>query len=67
ANGSLEFPQVALEIETQLNKYKKDVVEVNKRTGSSSEEFDLIGNTKHLMNAVNSLPELTKRKQIIAK
>ncbi|KFK23287.1 hypothetical protein AALP_AAs55400U000100, partial [Arabis alpina] len=27
ANGSLEFPQVALQIETQLNKYKKDVVE----------------------------------------
>ncbi|KAJ4829732.1 Vesicle trafficking between the ER and Golgi [Turnera subulata] len=71
ANGSLEFPEVAVEIETQLNKYKKDVDEVNKRTGGTDgAEFDgtdLIGNTKHLMNAVNSLPELTERKQVIDK
>ncbi|KAK5774752.1 SEC1 family transport protein SLY1 [Gossypium arboreum] len=71
ANGSLEFPEVAVEIETQLNKYKKDVDEVNKRTGGTAgAEFDgtdLIGNTKHLMNAVNSLPELTERKQVIDK
>lgn len=71
ANGSLEFPEVAVEIETQLNKYKKDVDEVNQRTGGThGAEFDgtdLIGNTKHLMNAVNSLPELTERKQVIDK
>ncbi|KAF5188946.1 Sec1 family transport protein sly1 [Thalictrum thalictroides] len=71
ANGSLEFPEVAVEIETQLNKYKKDVEEVNKRAGGKDgAEFDgtdLIGNTKHLMNAVNSLPELTERKQVIDK
>uniref|UniRef100_A0A5B7A8R7 Putative SEC1 family transport protein SLY1-like n=1 Tax=Davidia involucrata TaxID=16924 RepID=A0A5B7A8R7_DAVIN len=70
-NGSLEFPEVAVEIETQLNKYKKDVDEVNRRTGGNDgAEFDgtdLIGNTKHLMNAVNSLPELTERKQVIDK
>jgi hypothetical protein len=60
-----------VEIETQLNKYKKDVDEVNRRTGETDgAEFDgtdLIGNTKHLMNAVNSLPELTERKQVIDK
>ncbi|CAL0324509.1 unnamed protein product [Lupinus luteus] len=71
ANGALEFPEVAVEIETQLNKYKKDVDEVNKRTGGThGAEFDgtdLIGNTKHLMSAVNSLPELTERKQVIDK
>ncbi|KAL8536292.1 hypothetical protein ACS0TY_011783 [Phlomoides rotata] len=70
ANGSLEFPEVAVEIETQLNKYKKDVEEVNRRTGGDEAQFDgtdLIGNTKHLMNAVNSLPELTERKQVIDK
>ncbi|CAI9266390.1 unnamed protein product [Lactuca saligna] len=72
ANGNLEFPEVAVEIETQLNKYKKDVEEVNWRTGGGNDgaEFDgtdLIGNTKHLMNAVNSLPELTERKQTIDK
>ncbi|KAH7574795.1 hypothetical protein JRO89_XS02G0005800 [Xanthoceras sorbifolium] len=71
ANGWLEFPEVAVEIETQLNKYKRDVDEVNRRTGGTDgAEFDgtdLIGNTKHLMNAVNSLPELTERKQVIDK
>lgn len=71
ANGSLEFPEVAMEIETQLNKYKKDVEDVNRRTGGTDgAEFDgtdLVGNTKHLMNAVNSLPELTERKQNIDK
>ncbi|KAL5713843.1 Vesicle trafficking between the ER and Golgi [Ranunculus cassubicifolius] len=71
ANGSLEFPEVAVEIETQLAKYKKDVEEVNKRTGGTDgAEFDgtdLVGNTKHLMSAVNSLPELTERKQVIDK
>lgn len=71
ANGSLDFPEVAVEIETQLNKYKKDVDDVNRRTGGTDgAEFDgtdLIGNTKHLMNAVNSLPELTERKQVIDK
>lgn len=71
ANGGLEFPEVAVEIENQLNKYKKDVDEVNRRTGGTGgTEFDgtdLIGNTKHLMNAVNSLPELTERKQVIDK
>ncbi|WZZ47195.1 hypothetical protein YC2023_043454 [Brassica napus] len=65
-NGSLEFPQVAEEIETQLNKYKKDLEEINMmRTGAY--ETDLIGNTKHLMNAVNSLSELKARKEMIDK
>ncbi|KAK1373759.1 SEC1 family transport protein SLY1 [Heracleum sosnowskyi] len=71
ANGSLQFPGVANEIETQLNKYKKDVDDVNRRTGGNAgAEFDgtdLIGNTKHLMSAVNSLPELTERKKVIDK
>ncbi|GJY14225.1 sec1 family transport protein SLY1-like protein [Tanacetum coccineum] len=71
ANGYLEFPGVALQIQIQLDKYKSDVDEVNKRTGGNDgAEFDgteLIGNTKHLMNAVNSLPELTERKKLIDK
>jgi len=73
ANSTLEFPDVAVEIETQLNKYKRDVEEVNKKTGGGSgAEFDgtdLIGNihTEHLMNTVKSLPELTERKKVIDK
>nr|XP_027088889.1 SEC1 family transport protein SLY1-like [Coffea arabica] len=66
ANGALEFPDVAVEIETQLNKYKKDVEEVNRKTGGGG-DVDFDGNTKHLMNAVNSLPELTERKNVIDK
>ncbi|XP_058098531.1 SEC1 family transport protein SLY1 [Magnolia sinica] len=71
ANGSSPFPKVAEEIEAQLSKYKQDVDEVNRRTGGKDvSEFDgqdLIGNTKHLMSAVNSLPELTERKKVIDK
>ncbi|XP_062205478.1 SEC1 family transport protein SLY1-like [Phragmites australis] len=72
ANSWSQFPKVAEEIEAQLAKYKQDVDEVNQRTGGGKVgvEFDgtdLIGNTKHLMNAVNSLPELTERKKMIDK
>ncbi|WOK92848.1 SEC1 family transport protein SLY1 [Canna indica] len=71
ANSWSPFEKVAEEIETQLSKYKQDVDDVNRRTGGKDGvEFDgtdLIGNTKHLMNAVNSLPELTERKKMIDK
>jgi hypothetical protein len=71
ANGNAPFPKVAEEVEIQLNRYKQNVEEVNRKTGGSNEgdfgEIDMVGNTKHLMNAVNSLPELTERKRIIDK
>lgn len=71
SNSWSPFEKIALEIDAQLNKYKQDVEEVNRRTGGQKgAEFDgtdLIGNTKHLMNAVNSLPELTERKKVIDK
>ncbi|XP_047087254.1 SEC1 family transport protein SLY1-like [Lolium rigidum] len=72
ANSWSEYPEVPKEIAAQLAKYKQDVDEVNQRTGGGRDgvEFDgtdLIGNTKHLMNAVNSLPELTERKKVIDK
>ncbi|KAL5539088.1 hypothetical protein UlMin_046338 [Ulmus minor] len=52
----------------QLNKDKKDVDDVNRRTdGLEFDGIDLVGNTKHLMNAMNSLPELTERKKVIDK
>eukprot|EP00850_Spirogloea_muscicola_P000287 SM000001S04689 [mRNA] locus=s1:1778855:1782556:+ [translate_table: standard] len=70
ANCDAPFPKVAEEVEVQLNKYKQDVEEVNKKTGPSADDFEseeLIGNTKHLMTAVNSLPMLTERKGVIDK
>eukprot|EP00250_Pteridium_aquilinum_P002767 c1297_g1_i1 orf=162-1994(+) len=71
ANSSAPFPKVAEMVEAQLNKYKQDVDAVNRRTGSKGEmdfdEQELLGNTKHLMSAVNSLPELTERKKMIDK
>lgn len=71
ANVYSPFPKATEEIQTQFDKYKQDVEDVNRRTGAHDEsEFDgqdLIGNTKHLMNAVNSLPELTERKKVIDK
>lgn len=70
ANSWSPFPKVAEEIEVQLSKYKQDVDEVNRKTGANAgdTEFDgtnLVGNTKHLVDTVNSLPELTERKKVI--
>ncbi|XP_002972416.2 SEC1 family transport protein SLY1 [Selaginella moellendorffii] len=71
ANNAAAFPKVAEEVEAQLKKYKEDVEEVNRRTGGRADvpfdEQELLGNTKHLMSAVNSLPELTERKKMIDK
>ncbi|PIN00587.1 Vesicle trafficking protein Sly1 (Sec1 family) [Handroanthus impetiginosus] len=60
ANGSLEFPEVALEIETQLNKYKKDVEEVNRRTdGDAGAEKQVID--KHTNIGTALLGEIKER------
>ena len=54
-----------------MNKYKKYVDKVNKRTsGNNGVEIDetkLIGNPLYLMNVVNSLSKLIERKQVINK
>ncbi|KAH7429258.1 hypothetical protein KP509_09G038700 [Ceratopteris richardii] len=71
ANSSAPFPKVAEVVELELKKYKQDIEAVNRKTGAKGEmsfdEQELLGNTKHLMNAVNSLPELTERKKMIDK
>ena len=71
-NGGRPFPKVAEEVEEQLNKYKRDMAAINAHTsgaggGASDGDEDLQANTKNLMNAVSSLPELTERKRTIDK
>ncbi|KAK1297622.1 SEC1 family transport protein SLY1 [Acorus calamus] len=63
-NAAMPFPKVAEEVDSQVKKYKADVDEVNRRTGGGFDDQDLAGNTKHLMSAVNSLPELTERRKL---
>eukprot|EP00899_Mesostigma_viride_P021346 jgi/Mesvir1/29212/Mv08629-RA.2 len=77
-SASSPFPKVAEEVEMQLNRYKMDVEEVNRKAsgkpapGKEKEgeiPDDIAGahNTKALVSLVNSLPELTDRKRVIDK
>ncbi|KAL5992423.1 hypothetical protein ACLOJK_013341 [Asimina triloba] len=64
ANGSSPFPKILADIGVELAKYKQDVDDMNRQIDSKESDVqDLIGNTKDLMSAVNSPPELTERKR----
>lgn len=64
--------QVAEEVETQLQRYRAAVEEINKKTAAGAQEgaFDpdelLRKNTQNLMHAVSSLPELQEQKKVRA-
>jgi hypothetical protein len=56
----------------QLGKYKKAVDEINRRAAAGEDptvdpDEEMHANTKHLMSAVATLPQLTERKRMLDK
>ncbi|KIY95437.1 Sec1 family domain-containing protein 1, partial [Monoraphidium neglectum] len=75
ACGSMPFPRVAEEVESQLQKYKAAVDDINAKAAAGGHQHgevvdhdeQLRRNTQHLMSAVSSLPELQERKKVLDK
>lgn len=72
ANGSLQFPEMAGNVDIALKQYQESVNDLNRRTGSNldptADPSELMqSNTRNLMSAISSLPQLTERKKVIDK
>jgi sec1 family domain-containing protein 1 len=71
-HGREQFPRIAEQVEVELSKYKSDIEDLNRKTGANvdpaADPSDMMNaNTRNLMSAVSSLPELTERKKVIDK
>ena len=72
SHGREQFPKIAEQVEAELAKYKASIEELNRATGANvdptADPSELMSaNTRGLMSAVSSLPELTERKKVIDK
>ncbi|KAI8916163.1 Sec1-like protein [Gorgonomyces haynaldii] len=68
-NAGNPFPQVAEDVDVEIQKYKEEVDQVTRSAGVSSLEEvdpnDFNASTKQLSSALKLLPELTARKKLL--
>ncbi|KAI9297124.1 snare binding protein Sly1 [Neoconidiobolus thromboides FSU 785] len=66
-NSNLPLPEIAKEISEELENYRKEADEITKLSKDTNinPEFDFKNNTLHLKSAINALPELTAKKNIL--
>ncbi|KAL4519913.1 hypothetical protein Ndes2526B_g01526 [Nannochloris sp. 'desiccata'] len=72
SHGREQFPKIAEQVEAELAKYKSAIEDLNRATGANVDPTadpaeSMSANTRGLMSAVSSLPELTEKKRVIDK